>query len=88
MDRYTTNLKIINTDDGKRYFGSVVPVAMPTDPTFAITHYAGANDRLDTLAYKYYGTPSMWWVIAKANSLVNGTIRIRPGTKLVIPRLN
>jgi nucleoid-associated protein YgaU len=27
------------------------------------------GDRLDTLAYRYYGDTTLWWVIAKANGI-------------------
>jgi phage tail protein X len=88
MDRYTTNLQILNTNSGKRYLSTVMPNTIDVDATFSITHYAGENDRLDSLAYRYYGSVTLWWVIAKANGLANGTITIKPGTKLLIPRLN
>lgn len=88
MNRYTTDLQILNTESGKRHLSTVMPVTVTTDNTFSITHYAGENDRLDSLAYKYYGSATLWWVIAKANELANGTITVKPGTKLLIPRLN
>ena len=88
MNRYTTDLQILNTESGKRYLSTVMPITVDTDTTFSITYYTGENDRLDSLAYKYYGSATLWWVIAKANGLANGTITIKPGTKLLIPRLN
>jgi hypothetical protein len=88
MNRYTTDLQILNTELGKRYLSTVMPTTIQVDSTFSITHYAGENDRLDSLAYRYYNNAMLWWVIAKANSLVNGTITVKPGTKLLIPRLD
>lgn len=37
------------------------------------THVVRNTDigRLDLLAYEYYGTPSLWWVIADANDIIN-----------------
>ena len=41
------------------------------------------GDRLDNLAFQFYGDPSLWWYIAKANDL--NSINITAGTSLVIP---
>lgn len=43
------------------------------------------GDRFDTLAYKYYGKATLWYAIAAANSLANGSLSIPPGTPIVIP---
>ena len=47
---------------------------------YVITQF---GDRLDTLAYEYYGNPQLWWFIAKANKLV--TMNVPVGTSLRIP---
>ena len=44
------------------------------------------GDRLDLLANQYYGDVTMWWIIAKANHLGKGTLQIKPGTKIRIPK--
>ena len=41
------------------------------------------GDRLDNLAFQFYGDPSLWWYIAKANDL--NSINIPAGTPLRIP---
>jgi hypothetical protein len=41
-------------------------------------------DRLDLIAYREYGDPRLWRVIARANGLANPHA-IRPGQRLVIP---
>jgi hypothetical protein len=41
--------------------------------------------RLDHLAYKFYGNPTHWWVIASANSIA-GKMYAEPGTQLRIPK--
>ena len=41
------------------------------------------GDRLDNLAYQYYGDTSLWWYIAKANGLHFMTVP--SGTSLRIP---
>ena len=41
------------------------------------------GDRLDNLAFKFYGDPNLWWYIAKANNL--NSINVPAGKSLVIP---
>ena len=41
------------------------------------------GDRLDNLAFQFYGDQSLWWYIAKANNLSFITLPI--GTSLRIP---
>ena len=43
-----------------------------------------AGDRLDNLSQHFYGTPILWWYIAKANNLKD--INIPAGVKLRIPK--
>lgn len=43
------------------------------------------GDRLDQLAYEYYGDQSQWWVIAQANNIGKGTFAIEPGIRVRIP---
>jgi hypothetical protein len=37
------------------------------------------------LSQLFYQTPRKWWMIAKANNLVNGTVAVPEGTNLYIP---
>ncbi len=41
--------------------------------------------RLDLLAYQYLGNQSLWWMIASANGIGNGSLHVKPGTVLTIP---
>ena len=41
------------------------------------------GDRLDNLAFQFYGDPSLWWYIAKANNLT--ALNVPAGKSLVIP---
>ena len=87
MQRYKMADRILKTEQGKRFLATNIPTEMSIENSFPISHIAGQSDRLDLLAYKYYGDAMKWWIIARANNLVNGTIAIKPGTKLSIPRL-
>lgn len=44
------------------------------------------GDYLDSLAYKYYGDESFWWIIAKANNLGFGRLSVEGGLQLRIPK--
>ena len=41
------------------------------------------GDRLDNLAFQFYGDQSLWWYLARANNLSSVTIPV--GTSLRIP---
>ena len=42
------------------------------------------GDRLDTLAFKFYGDTTLWWIIAKASG-IRGKVALKPTTPLRIP---
>ena len=44
-----------------------------------------SNNRMDLLAYKYYGSPTLWWVISQANNLKGDTMYVPVGKKIRIP---
>ena len=50
-----------------------------------ITNYTlKENERLDTIAGRYYGDASLWWVIAAASGIGWG-LQVPAGTQLTIP---
>ena len=44
------------------------------------------GERLETLAATHYGDTSLWWIIAAANNLGKGTMKLTPGERIRIPR--
>ena len=42
-----------------------------------------AGDRLDNLAFQFYGDPTLWWFIARVNHI--STMNLEPGLSLRIP---
>ena len=44
---------------------------------------AQEGDRCDNLAQRFYGDPTLWWFIARANNLK--TMNVPAGTSLRIP---
>jgi nucleoid-associated protein YgaU len=84
LPRYIDNLRIRRTQDGSRYYATLITNPIPVD-AFQLTITAQDGDRFDSLATKYYKDASKWWIIAKANNLLNGTMMVPGGTQLVIP---
>jgi nucleoid-associated protein YgaU len=83
MKRYTST-PTQNRFDGKRVYKTTtypVIVPLPTD----IQVVSNEGDYLDSLAYKYYGDPTLFWVIALANNLGKGRLSVPPGLTLRIP---
>ena len=74
--------KIKKRPDGKRVFR---PTMYPTIPIkdSDIFIYPKFGDRLDNLAFQFYGDPSLWWYIAKANDL--NSMNVPAGKSLRIP---
>lgn len=84
-DRYKERREILNTELGQRYYsaGFVADKSMTIKTIHTVKH----GDRLDKLSFKYYNTPTYWWVIAKANDIVDGSLYPEPGKKLLIPTI-
>lgn len=50
-----------------------------------VAHTVTEGDRLDTLAFKYYGDPVLWWVLAVANEFPNPQTDLNVGDVIRIP---
>mgnify|MGYP003648813219 CR=1 FL=1 len=85
MQRYQNNLNI-DTTKQVRYYTSVIPITIKVEevPFYYITR---EGDRLDNIANTFYKSPNLWWVIAQANGLANGSIAVASGVSLYIPTL-
>lgn len=71
--------------DGKNVYNTTYyPIIHPSEDDVYII--ANDGDYLDSLAYKYYGDESYWWIIARANNLGHGKLSIKEGTQLRIPQ--
>jgi hypothetical protein len=72
-----------------KYFGetyksvNIYPDIEPTEQDFYVITVMG--DRLDLLAYDFYGDPSLWWIIASANALPGDSLFPPIGAQLRIP---
>lgn len=69
---------------GERYYLNNLYPQIPFSPndTYVITVF---GDRLDLLAFDYYGDASLWWVVASANALPGDSLYPEPGMQLRIP---
>lgn len=84
MQRYESYADIIKVSQGKRRY-STMYYPTPDRKTTDIYIITRKNDRLDLIANFYYGDPRKWVLIAKANRLHAGTIRVPTGIRLWIP---
>jgi len=67
----------------KVYSSTVYPkIERNSDDVFIETRI---GDRFDMLAHEFYGDVTLWWIIAKANNLINGSLAVTPGTRLRVP---
>lgn len=57
-------------------------IPLSNDDNYVITTL---GDRLDLLAFDFYGDVNMWWIIASANSLSGDSLFPPPGIQLRIP---
>ena len=52
----------------------------------ALTYIVQDGDRLDLLAYKFYGDPTKSWIICDANDEMFPPDLMVPGKKIIIPK--
>lgn len=50
-----------------------------------LTYQINGGDRMDRLAYRFYGSPSFWWVIAVANEMELLPVDMKEGSVVRIP---
>jgi len=85
MNRYISNKNnVFNRYDGKRVYRTT---RYPKIPYYTNDIYVVANetDYLDSMASKYYGDATLWWIIAQANG-IKATLKAPTGTQIRIPQ--
>jgi len=85
MKRYKqTKTKKING------LGQTYAISMPSDKldNSLATYTPQLGERYDNIAYKFYSNSNLWYVIAKANNDVKGTLYPPPNKTLIIPRID
>jgi hypothetical protein len=73
----------LNATGSLYYVTNVYPEIAPTNNDYYVI--TTVEDRLDLLAYDFYQDPSLWWVIASANSLSGDSMYPPIGVQLRIP---
>jgi len=83
MKRYN-DISVKPRWDGKRV---CITTHYPEIPDSDSDIYIVTNetDYLDTLAFKYYSDPTLWWIIALANNIGKGRMSVEGGLQLRIP---
>lgn len=83
MKRYN-DIPMKSRWDGKRVILTThYPDVIASDNDIYIV--TNDSDYLDTLAFKYYKDPTLFWVIALANNIGKGRMSVEPGIQLRIP---
>lgn len=83
MRRYS-NIQSKLRYDGKRVYKTTIYPSVPLSDT-DLQIISNETDYLDTLAYKYYGDPTLFWIIANVNNLGKGRLSVPMGLTLRIP---
>tara|TARA_R100000908_G_C3755292_1_gene149732 strand:- start:3995 stop:4309 length:315 start_codon:yes stop_codon:yes gene_type:complete len=85
MSRYKNTKVKIDRNTGNRVYGITLYPTIPIqDGDEFIYPYDG--EKLDGLSYKYYQDISLWWIIAGANNIRDGSFNLDPEVKLRIPK--
>ena len=82
--RYQRNTTQKLKDGREVYTTRIYPNIPLKDTDMYIVSQEG--DRLDTLAYQYYGDQSLWWIIATANNIHDASFAVEDGTILRVPQ--
>jgi hypothetical protein len=76
-------IKRLNGNRNRYYSNNVypsIPVSAEDDYVIAVL-----GDRMDLIAFDFYGDPSLWWIIASANALPGDSLYLEPGMQIRIP---
>ena len=83
MSSRYSNTKVKRDKSGIRAYKTTYYPDIPIRDTDQFI-YPRFGERLDVLAYKFYGDVTLWWVIAKANGLT-GKMYAPQNTEIRIP---
>lgn len=69
MNRYERVKVARDPDEGRLVLGFRLAPAVDVDRTFQV--YANDGDTFESMAFVYYGSSKLWWVIADQNPLIH-----------------
>ena len=84
MSRYGITKQLRTTNDKRRLETTIIQNLPVTNQDVFIQ--ITAPERLDQLAYKFYGNADDWWIIATANGLGKGTLWTPKNIVIRIPK--
>lgn len=84
MGRYDEST-ILRDENGTRYLNRIQYPTIPLrDSDILVKGLFG--QRIENLANKFYGNVELWWIIARANEMKNGSMYLVPGKEYRIPQ--
>ena len=84
MSRYKfTGIKIDKNTGNRVFKATLYPTIRFNDGDKFIFPIDG--ERLETLAYRYYKDTTLWWIIAQANNIRDGSFGLKPDKQIRIP---
>ena len=77
--------KMTKNKEGRRVFR---PTMYPSIPVRDSDIYINPKDmeRCEHVAHRFYGDQSLWWVIAQANNIHNGSIYLDSEKQIRVPQ--
>lgn len=84
MSRYKHTGMKIDKDTGNRVMKTTLYPEIKIEDGDQFV-YPIDGDRLESLAYRYYGDSKLWWIIALANKIRDGSFALKPDEKIRIP---
>jgi hypothetical protein len=58
----------------------------PADATYQVQYYSWQqNDRVDTVAARFYNSEQLWWIFARANPEILVWTNLAAGTVIRVP---
>jgi len=73
LSRYTSFPYYYNTLDSKYIYGITSQLR---DDSLYVAHKITQEDTLDSLSFKYYGRPDLYWVIADFNKMQDPFVKL------------
>tara|TARA_B100000945_G_C20209798_1_gene515496 strand:- start:287 stop:598 length:312 start_codon:yes stop_codon:yes gene_type:complete len=83
--RYSYISKKIDKETNNRIYSSTLYPRIDARNTDVVLVVKDGSNRLDLIAWKYYKSPTLWWVISQANNLKGDTMYVEVGSKIRIP---
>lgn len=71
--------------DGEVVFGLMKDVIIQDASDELYTVPPGGVNRLDAISNKFYGTPALWWVIARVNNVLDPLFGVALNSQIRIP---